>query len=399
MSIPFHSVSFVKKIFAHFVFFLLFLVPFGAGAQGDVVLSDSARISLLTVAPGAELYSTFGHSTLRVTDPARRIDRCYNYGTFDFDQSNFYIKFCRGKLLYQIEVERWEQFEYSNMQDRRTMREQVLRLNRNQRQLLFELLEENMLPQNRQYRYDFFYDNCATRIRDIVRKAAWQITLDFSHVRPGTTMRQLLRPYLVQHPWTQFGIDLVLGMPTDKVARADDYMFLPDGVHRVFENTRLPEGQPLVEKERTQPQPPFPLKVWQPGILDRPFWVVSAICILGLLSMLHARLERVFDFCFWLALGVAGLIIALLWFATDHVATKMNLNILWALPTHLLFFTFRRRTEWVENYFTAVAALSLLTLVFWNFLPQEMPLEGIPIAMLTVVKGFWRRYKRPVGDA
>lgn len=390
----FHPIRAILSFAPGIFFFLLFLGRLSG--QGEIALSDSARIYLLTVAPGAELYSTFGHSALRVADPAHRIDRCYNYGTFDFNQPHFYLNFCRGKLLYQIDVERWEQFQEANLSDRRTMRQQELLIDKQQRQLLFDLLEENMQPQNRTYRYDFFYDNCATRIRDIVRKAVWQITFDSSQVRPGTTMRQLLRPYLMQSPWTQLGIDLILGMPADKVARADDYMFLPDGVHRAFEHTRLPDGRPFAAKEQPIPQPPFPLKVWKPGLPDYPFYVVSAICLLGLLTMFNARAERLYDFFFWLILGTAGLIIALLWFATDHSATKMNLNILWALPTHLLFFGFNRRTEWVENYFTAVSALSLLTLLFWNFWPQEMPIEGIPVAMLTVVKGFWRRYKRSV---
>jgi amino acid transporter len=108
--------------------------------------------------------------------------------------------------------------------------------------------------------------------------------------------------------------------------------------------------------------------------------------------MANPRTEYIFDTIFWFALGVAGLIIALLWFATDHSSTKTNLNILWALPTHLLYFWRRNRSEWVENYFTGAALLAALTLLFWAFIPQEMPVAAIPIAALVVVKGMWRRH-------
>lgn len=377
----------------YLLFALLLLTGPWLLAQHPVTLSDTAQISLLTVAPGEELYSFFGHSAVRVSDPVHRLDRCYNYGTFDFEQPNFYVNFCRGKLWYQIDAERWENFEYGNLHDRRAMQEQMLDLDKAQKQRLFDLLEENMQPANRNYKYEFFYDNCATRIRDIVRKAAYQITYDSAHVQLGATMRQLLRPYVARQPWISFGFDLILGMPTDKIARPEDYMFLPDYLHHVFAATRQPGGKPLVRAERNIPKNPLPPKEWKPGFLDRPFWMMCAIAVLGVLCMFHRRADRIFDFFFWFLLGVVGLIIALLWFATDHTSTKMNLNILWALPTHLLFFWNTRRTEWVENYFTATSMLALMALIFWAWLPQDMPIDAIPIVMLVIVKGFWRRYQ------
>jgi len=125
-------------------------------AQVVPVLSDSARISLMTVSPGSELYSVFGHSAVRVYDPITRINRVYNYGTFDFDQPNFYLNFCRGKLLYSLDVESYRNFEYGNLHDLRWMEEQVLNLNGEQRQRIFSLLQTNALPENKDYKYDFF---------------------------------------------------------------------------------------------------------------------------------------------------------------------------------------------------------------------------------------------------
>lgn len=361
-------------------------------AQVVPVLSDSARISLMTVSPGSELYSVFGHSAVRVYDPITRINRVYNYGTFDFDQPNFYLNFCRGKLLYSLDVESYRNFEYGNLHDLRWMEEQVLNLNGEQRQRIFSLLQTNALPENKDYKYDFFYDNCATRIRDLVKETFFhQITFDSSGLKPGVTMRQLLKPYLKNYPWTDFGIDLILGLAADRKALAEDYMFLPDHLHDLVGATKLDGKTPLVRTEHNIPEYKIDQPAFTPGFLDRPLWVMSFIALLGLLSMANPRTERIFDTVFWFVLGLAGLVIALLWFATEHTATKTNLNMFWALPTHLLFFWRRNKSEFVENYFTGAAILAALMLVFWAWIPQALPLAAVPLVVLVVVKGIWRR--------
>lgn len=361
-------------------------------AQVVPVLSDSARISLMTVSPGSELYSVFGHSAVRVYDPITRINRVYNYGTFDFDQPNFYLNFCRGKLLYSLDVESYRNFEYGNYHDHRWMKEQVLNLNGEQRQRIFSLLQTNALPENKDYKYDFFYDNCATRIRDLVKETCFhQITFDSSGLKPGVTMRQLLKPYLKNYPWTDFGIDLILGLAADRKARAEDYMFLPDHLHDLFGASTVDGKTPLVRAEHNIPENKIEQPTFTPGLLDHPFWVMCFIALLGLLSMANPRTERIFDIVFWFVLGLAGLVIALLWFATEHSATKTNLNMFWALPTHLLFFWRRSKSEFVENYFTGAAILAALMLVFWAWIPQALPMAAVPLVVLVVVKGIWRR--------
>ncbi|MBU6339915.1 MAG: DUF4105 domain-containing protein [Bacteroidetes bacterium] len=361
-------------------------------AQNVALLSDSARVSLMTVSPGSELYSIFGHSALRVYDPVTRINRVYNYGTFDFDQPNFYLNFCRGKLLYSLDVESYRNFEFGNLHDHRWMSEQVLNLSPAQCNRIFELLQTNALPENRDYKYDFFYDNCATRIRDLLKETFYhQISFDSSGLKPGVTMRQLLKPYLQNSPWTDFGIDLILGWAADRKARAEDYMFLPDHVHDIFAATKTDGHVPLVRSEHFIPENKMPTPGFHPGFLDRPFWVMCFFALLGLLSMANPRTERIFDTLFWLLLGLAGLVIALLWFATDHSATKTNLNMFWALPTHLLFFWRRNRSEFVEHYFTGTAILAALMLIFWAWIPQALPVAAIPVVVLVVVKGIWRR--------
>lgn len=360
-----------------------------------IILSDSARISLMTVAPGEFIYSTFGHSAIRVRDQEQRFDRCFNYGTFDFDQPNFVLKFCRGKLLYNLDVEPYRSFEYGNLQDRRYMQEQLLNLTKDQKQRIFDLLQENYKEENRYYKYDFFYDNCATRIRDIFEETFFhQLQYDTTGLPEGLTMRNLLHLYLKEKQWLGFGMDLVLGIPADKHATAQEYMFLPDFVHDLMGKAKKPDGEALVLAERKIPEHSLLKDNYDPTPFERPLWVLSFVALLGLLSMANSRTERIFDTIFWLVLGLGGWIVFLLWFATDHSPTKVNLNIFWMLPTHLFFFYRNRETEWLRFYFMATGFLAAGILLFWQWLPQEMPVPAIPIILLIVIKSLGRRYRK-----
>ncbi|MBL7810518.1 MAG: DUF4105 domain-containing protein, partial [Saprospiraceae bacterium] len=246
---------------------------------------------------------------------------------------------------------------------------------------------------NRYYKYDFFYDNCATRIRDIVQETFFhQLQLDSSSLPPKATMRQLLQPYIEEKPWLDFGIDLVLGLPADRRATTADFMFLPDYLHHILAKAKTGEGVALVSSERNIPETPMSKAPFKPSPLERPLWITSFVAIIGLLSMANPKTEKIFDLIFWFLLGFAGLVIALLWFATDHSATKNNLNILWAWPTHLLFFWRSRNTSLVENYFALTAIAAALLLIFWYWMPQEMPTPAIPLVALIVVKSLWKRF-------
>jgi hypothetical protein len=373
-----------------FILFILLSAKIISFGQNTRILSPTAIVSLMTVSPGAELYSTFGHSAIRIFDPSQNVDRIYNYGTFDFDQPNFYINFCRGKLLYVLDVERYKGFERGNAIDDRSIKEQVLELTPLQKERLFNLLEENALAQNRSYKYDFFYDNCATRIRDIVRNALYgQVQFDSTTVASKLTMRQLLRPYLVNHPWTGFGIDLVLGMPTDRVSGAENYMFLPDHLHDAFGSATLSEGVNLVGQEFNIPKVYIAGKATEQSPIT-PFISMCLVAVLGVLCMFNAKSNRVFDFIFWFVLGIGGVIIFFLWFLTDHQATKSNLNLFWLLPTHLLVFWRARKEGLWESYFLITAIIAAGLLIGMKWLPQELPIAAIPIMVLIVIKGVWR---------
>lgn len=157
----------LKQIAFAFLLILPVLLNAQNARKSEIVLSDSARISLLTCSPGNELYSVFGHSAIRVKDLPNKVDIVFNYGVFDFSDPNFYPNFVRGRMNYILAGNYYEDFYSSYVEENRSISEQVLNFSKEEKQHLLDSLFINYMPEHRYYRYDFFYDNCATRIRNV----------------------------------------------------------------------------------------------------------------------------------------------------------------------------------------------------------------------------------------
>ncbi len=211
-------------------------------------LSDHATISLVTYSAGDELYTAFGHSSIRVRDDTQQIDRLYNYGTFDFETEAFYLKFAQGDLLYQLSVglSNAEINERGNLGQGVT--ESMLNFNADQRQAMFSELETNLLPENRFYRYDFILDNCSTRVRDIFEKVWGHPVADPSIGK--ITFRQMLDPYFLRIPWIRFGVYLLLGARIDRLVTPREACFLPFNLEIAVQESSTEAG-PLGRKPTT----------------------------------------------------------------------------------------------------------------------------------------------------
>jgi hypothetical protein len=349
-----------------------------------------ARISLLTCAPGDELYSTFGHTAVRVQDSTSGTDLVYNYGTFEFGP-DFYMQFVRGKLLYFLSVENFPEFIGQYQEESRSVLEQVLQLSCAEKQKLMTSLQTNALPHNRYYRYDFLFDNCTTRARDIIA-ANTQVPVHYRNILPASkpTFRDLIHSYLdAGHEyWSKLGIDLLLGAKIDKKVTNQQAMFLPDyllkGMDSAFMNQR-----PLVSEKSTllqMPTPPKSNSLFQPAVI----FSILLLVIAGLTVFGGSRVRgflSFFDFLLFFTAGLAGVIMLFMWFGTDHAECGNNYNLLWALPTHLVasFFLFRC-PEWIRRYFSFVFWLTLLLLVSWIVLPQQLNLSLFPIVVLILFR-------------
>ena len=242
------------------------------------------RISLLTVSPGEELYSTFGHSALRIVDSVSNTDIVYNWGTFNFDEPGFYSKFMRGKLHYYLSSDEFSSFRDANKEDHRGMIEQVLNLSCTEKLKMAALVYKNLQPENKYYKYDFLFDNCTTRIRDLLEKAVDSPVHYSQVVKQKTRFRQLIHVYLDNNDkqWGKFGIDLLLGSKTDAIMSEREVMFLPDYLMICFDSSKIGNKPIVSAKEKIYD---IPEPIITTNFLTTPLFIFSLLlAIIFLLS-------------------------------------------------------------------------------------------------------------------
>lgn len=374
------------------------LLPAVSAACQDLqTLSDEAQVSLLTVLPGDQVYSMYGHSAIRVVDPVLDIDWSYNYGTFDFGNPlTFVPRFVRGRLDYFLSVASYPRaLTFYRTVERRPVIEQVLALNAAQRQAVFDFLQINARPENRTYRYDFLFDNCATRIRDVLETTLGEAVRFDAVPAPSQTFRELLDHYATDRSFLDFGIDLLLGTPVDRLVTPRESMFLPDYLQLAFDHTTLTAGDqtgPLVARTDTvfwaEPQPSTARALPWPSVL---LWGLFGA---GLWATVRTWRQppsqrRWPDMLLFSLVGLAGMLMLYLWVGTEHTVTRPNWNLLWAWPTHLVavFGLGRPRARAVTRlYFGAAALVTGAFLVGSFVLPQAIPAASIPLLLLLLVR-------------
>lgn len=357
-----------------------------------VGLSDSAKISLLTCAPGVELYSAFGHNGIRVIDYKQHMDIVFNYGTFDDEQPHFYSNFVKGRMIYSITFDSYQDFMQEYVEEKRGVVEQDLRLTNEDRQKVFALLYTNALPENRNYQYDFFWDNCATRPRDVFEKvlgSRLEYKTDSScGFAQHKTMHDMLRLYVHDRPWVDAGFDLILGMPCEVPATPRNQTFLPDYMAKLF-GCASADGQPFVTETRTL------LDYGLPAIDApvKPMHITMALLLLGFLLILTERRTKrhyyTFDFFLFLFTGLLGIFFLSLWAFTTHYSVPKNLNVLWLLPTHFFaaFVLLKKvKPQWIKYYFLFTYFLMMALLVGWKFNPQPVNIAFAPVIILLAAR-------------
>jgi len=366
---------------------IAFLVQLTLVAQGSG-LSPAAQVSVITCGPGTELYSTFGHSAFRIKDPVNGLDRVYNYGTFNFNTPNFYVKFARGKLLYELRAYDFSNFLRGYHEENRWVKEQVLNLKNDQAQQVFDFLENNAKPENRAYKYDFFYDNCSTKMMAVLEQVlGTDLVFDPNFEEGKYTHRQLIQMYLGELPWSDFGIDLALGSVIDREIPSKAYMFLPDYVLQGVDASGIKESgiiKPLVKETNTiLDSKPLINKGWS----ITPFWVFTilavAVILISIRDFKKRRRNKLLDYILFLSTGITGLVILLLWFATDHSATANNLNILWAFAPNLVFaLILHQNRSYYAHYMLFLLALLDLLAVLWIARIQVFSIALLPLLVL-----------------
>ncbi|WBL43067.1 DUF4105 domain-containing protein [Algoriphagus halophytocola] len=383
------------------MFSLIFLLTL---STLSLVQAQDLRISLLTCDPGEELYSAFGHSAIRVLDRQSGRDMVFNYGTFNFDTPNFYGKFATGRLDYILAVSTFDRFLAEYQYHQRSVREQVLDLNEDQKIQLVRFLENNYKPENRAYRYDFFYDNCATRIRDAMEKVLGEqlIWKDEAQVPVEKTFRDLIDEQVFYMPWADLGIDLALGSRLESDASPREEQFLPKYMEQAFARAEI-EGdgptRPLVSESKAILD--FAPKVNSMPTVN-PYWIFWVIFIaFAVLTFVGFRKKKLFlgiDITFFSLLGIVGLVMAFLWFGSEIRSTKWNWNLLWAFPGHLVLaiaLLKKQIRSWVTKYLLAALIMADAAVVFWIMGWQSFHPSLIPLLLILILRTNYLYYNLP----
>lgn len=345
------------------------------------------KISVLTCDPGNEIYSLFGHSALRLQNPVQGYDLVVNWGLFEFseNQFDFGYDFAKGRLKYFMGLQSATNFMEEYKGSRRGIREQILNLNKEEKFKLITLIENNYKPENRNYKYEFFYDNCSSRIRDLLKTVFnEEIKFHSSSKSNKFTFREIIHEYLKYNPWLELGIDLVLGKKIDVLVNNENLMFLPENVEQILDSTyvknnkfqkKIVLSKNILIKSNIKKDDLKSIKIYS--------WIILSITML----LLIIKEERLFNY--WsvinlFVVGTLGLVLLFMWFGTDHSGTKMNLNLLWASPLHfVLIFCILKGylnnfTYW---YLTFSIILIFTTILFWFTLTQEFNAFVKPIIL------------------
>lgn len=381
---------------------LCFTVPtVKALSQQD---SCGLNISVLTCAPGPDLYSVFGHSAIRVQDARNGMDITFNYGTFDYDDPSFYLKFMRGEMRYYLSYTSTADFLPEYRLTGRAVIEQRLQLTCADKEKLFQALRENAAEENRYYSYSFLYDNCSTRIRDILAKQSRSL-VRFNNILPARvpTFRNMIHEYLhrgEQH-WSQLGIDLLLGANIDKKVTNTQAMFLPDYLMKGFDSAQIllrpdPSSlQSIVQsKSHLYAVPVVDLEMsW-----FNPYLVITALSMLLLVASFGkkgtTRTAVYIDRVLFFVTGMLGLLMLGLWLGRQDTVCQNNMNLIWALPLHTVAaFYIGRQQRWLRIYFLISGTLGALLLLGWPWWPQQLNNSLVPLVMLLTIRSFVRSKK------
>ena len=334
------------------------VVALAVGTQAqERPLSDNATASIVTCGPGNDFYLSFGHSAIRICDSINGIDYAYNYGTFDFDVPHFYWNFARGMLDYCLSRTSFEHFLMTYDYEQRAVCEQQLDMSAQEVNNLFVMLEWNYQPENRYYRYDFFRDNCATRVRDMVEFAMGHNPPSYSEAYSGRSYRRYVHESAgpCQQWWT-LGVDMLLGLPADHRCDAREVMFHPIMMMQTFVSSTRGNGNVVLPTRQYLTDHREPLHRSLP-----PLVVFAIIFVVVALLSWKQLWPRWADRVLLMVAGLAGLFLCFMWFGTDHWCTRWNLNILWASPL-LLLIALRlehspRWSLWLQQGCFAVAAI------------------------------------------
>lgn len=377
-----------NKITLAFTFILISIFPL-------LSQTDNTQVYLITCDPGPESHTMYGHSALRLYDSISGTDVVYNWGVFDFSTTNFNYKFARGQLNYKLAAYSYKSFLNEYGPTKRSVYMQKIYIPDSELLRLKEMLDENLRPENVYYKYDFFWDNCATRIRDILEDVYGdKLVYPEQEGEPEVTYRDRLDEYHDGVLWMDAGIDLLLGSPADQPCGFRESMFLPEYLMKNLSEAHVTDGDKRVmllgptemvfDHERPE---------YDTGILKQPwFWLSVAFIIVFLFTALVRvpALQNGFDLVFWSVLTVLALLMIFLNYVTDHVAMKQNYNMIWLnplIPIALYAIFAKHKLYWFWRVQIALSVIFMLVIVL---ISQSINPAFIPVLLMIIIRSYYR---------
>ena len=371
---------------ATFTLILSFLLTITAFAQQPAEREDdiysNLEISLLTCSPGDELYSAFGHTAIRVNDMV------FNYGMFNFNTEGFYIKFVSGQTDYELGVEMMDGFERQYERRNRSVIEQKLNLTNEEKAALFNALIENTRPENKTYRYNFVFDNCATRPRVKIEECLTG-AIKYDVKEESEAYRKLIEKYVGEDSWIKFGIDILIGAEADKTASFFDRLFLPDELMNAFATAKRDNGERLVSQTEEIVSQDKDEDDDEDNCVTPLAVAVIAMTIISIASLLFPRKLKALDFVLFLATGLLGVVITYLCFFSLHPLVGENYNLLWLNPLHLIIpltIFIKKARKILMGTYALIALATAVAISGYIYLPQEFNIAFLPFMAIIVVR-------------
>lgn len=374
-------------------------------------VNDSAgmnlQVSLITCDPGADAYQMFGHTALRIRDLNNPLyDFAYNYGVFDSRRDNFIYYFVKGETDYVLSVDKASFFldrycVYYGI----PMREQVLNLTDEQKNELTRLLEINARKENRTYRYNFLYDNCTTRATKIIEKAVESTGGKVVYAKKAadyeqTTFRQILHRYTAPSPWLEFGIDFVLGSEVDCPRSQQEQMFIPFVYESELDQAEIQQKDGSVTKmveRKDDIQPVGQLKQTDEFPLSpmMTFTIMLLIVIgMAVVDIMRGKLSSWLDIAGFFLRGLAGFLVAFLFFFSEHPAVGSNWLVMAFNPLVFIMIPDVVYSTWQKRFMARISIkgreydwfeLVNLAVLIFTLILFLLPIQSLNIAMLPLV--------------
>jgi hypothetical protein len=316
----------------------------------------------------------------------------YNWGVFDFSTPNFAWKFAKGRLEYMLDTDHFKRFLQMYFYEQRWVKSQKINLEPAEIEQLMALITENLKPENKKYRYDFFYDDCSTRIRDLLEKSVGA-NLKYPPLEKSKKLpsfRDKVGEYQKSYPWLDFGIDLIMGTPGNKKASFRDVMFLPVDMMNGLSQAQINRNGRLIPLlQNPEVVLDFETPSERPGFMSTPIFTFSLLLILVILFsalVKKGRVAKAVDIILFTAFSVLALLMIFFNFFTDHMQMRWNLNILWLSPFILICLAAIILNKHWTAWFRIVFYLCCLSFVIQILMPGGYNNAFIPLMLILMIR-------------